>query len=157
MFENQYIFDRKLITEYVISILSKRTILTGLFVFIAGCILYYVEDGNMRYAMLTCAFLGILCAIFLPIVLINSYEKNAKRLNNGTIEKTQVLFNDNIVMNEGKVHLEFEYSQILKITQSKNLVFLELGNKTGILVSKDGFIKGDLNSFLDFINSKINK
>lgn len=157
MFENEYLMDKKMIKEYVIGIISKRTILLGLVLFVAGLVLYFAETDNMRYAMLTCSFLGIFCAICTPIIMINNFEKAAKRLNNGKIEKTKLLFDNNIILDEGKVHMEFEYSQILGITQSKSFLFLEMGNKSGILVSKTGFTKGTLDDFIKFIQEKINK
>ena len=58
-------------------------------------------------------------------------------------------------MDEGKVHLEFEYSQIQKIAQTENFIVLKLGEQTAILVYKNGFISGNKNDFIECINSKI--
>ena len=156
MFENEYTMDRKLIKEYVLNIMSKRTIIMGMILFILGFSLFCVEqDMIMKYTMLACAFLGIISIFITPLTMINSFEKAAKRLNNGTIEKTKIVFNENIIMDEGKVHLEFEYSQIVKITLTKSFIFLELGDKSGILVLKAGFTKGTEEEFMSFIQEKI--
>ena len=80
-----------------------------------------------------------------------------KRLNNGTIEKTNVKFLNNIVMNEGKVHLEFEYGQITQIVYTKNFIVLKTSEQSAILVLKNGFLKGNETEFLKFIKEKTNK
>ena len=157
MFENEYVFNRDLTKEYVYKILGKRIMIVGFGLFIISIILFFIETGTMKYAMLGCALVGIIYAIITPIRLVNVLEKNAKRLNNGKIEKTRVVFGDNIVMDEGKAHLEFEYSQIEKIVETKNLLALIIGNNASILVLKDGFVKGTQEEFMKFINEKIQK
>ena len=155
MFENEYIFNRDLTKEYVYKILGKRIMIVGFGLFILSTILFFIETGTMKYAMLGCALVGIVYAIITPINLVNVLEKNAKRLNNGKIEKTRVVFGDNITMDEGKAHLEFEYSQIEKIVETKNLIALIIGKNASILVSKEGFVKGTEEEFMKFINDKI--
>lgn len=90
-----------------------------------------------------------------PILAVKQLEETEKRLNNGIIEKTNVKFSDNIVMNEGKVHLEFEYNQITKILHTKNFIVLKTSGQSAILVLKDGFLKGTESEFLKFIGEKI--
>ena len=90
-----------------------------------------------------------------PIIMIQNFENASKRLNNGKIEKTHIVFDKNIVMDEGKVHLEFEYSQIQKVTQTKHFIALKLGDQSAILAYKDGFTKGKQEKFVEFINSKV--
>ncbi len=58
-------------------------------------------------------------------------------------------------MKEGKVHLEFEYSQIKQIIETKNFIVLKTSNQTVILVLKTGFTVSKKGSFLEFINRKI--
>lgn len=58
-------------------------------------------------------------------------------------------------MDEGKVHLEFEYNQITKIVETKSFIVLRLSENSAILVLKDGFVKGTQEEFSKFINEKI--
>ena len=155
MFENEYTMNRDLTKEYVFKIIGKRIMIIGLTIFIVGIILFLSLDDGMRYVMLTCSFIGLFCAIVTPITMINNLENASKRLNNGKIEKTKVAFKDNITMDEGKVHLEFEYSQIKQILETNHFVVLKLGDNSAILVYKDGFTKGNKEDFLKFISSKI--
>ncbi len=156
MFENEYTLNHSLIKEYVLKVIGKKSILMSVFLFVLGLIMFFVSNDHLKYSMLVCSFIGIFCAIGIPISLIKNIESSAKRLNNGKIEKTRVVFNDNITMDEGKVHLEFEYSQIEKVTETDNFVVLIIGKNASILVYKDGFTKGTKENFIVFINNKIN-
>ena len=60
-------------------------------------------------------------------------------------------------MNEGRVHFEFEYEQIKKIRETKNLIMLGLGKRSAILVYKSGFTEGTKEDFMKFIQEKIKK
>lgn len=154
MYKNEYTLNKKLITEYVFDILCKDIIVCGaiLSVFAFGM---FLLDTSSYVGLIVC-FISLLFMAFCPIFMIKNLEENSKRLNNGKIEKTIVEFNDNIIMNEGKVHLEFEYSQIKKIKKTKNFIVLMISNKSAILVYKDGFIEGNIENFYNFINEKVN-
>lgn len=76
--------------------------------------MYLIEGDSLGYVMLTCAIICLFTAVISPIIMIYNIENTSKRINNGKIEKTSVEFDNNIKMNEGKVHLEFEYSQVFK-------------------------------------------
>ena len=58
-------------------------------------------------------------------------------------------------MDEGKVHLEFEYSQIKQIVETNHFIVLKLGDNSAILVFKNGFTKGNKEEFIKFIKNKI--
>ena len=151
MYKNEYILNTKLITEYVLDILCKDIIIVGAMLSICAFIMFLLAS----YIGLIVCCITLLFMAFCPIIMIKGLQDNSKRLNNGTIEKTVVDFNENIIMNEGRVHLEFEYSQIKKIKQTKNFIVLMISNHSAILVFKDGFIKGTKEEFLKFINEKI--
>lgn len=157
MFKNEYTFDRKLIWEYVLKTVGIRMIVIGVLLFFAGIIMYPWYIGVMKRVVLLCSAYGLLYAIFMPMVVVRNVEASGKRLNNGKQEKTEVLFGDNIIMNEGRVHFEFEYEQIKKIRETKNLIMLGLGKSSAILVYKSGFTEGTKEDFMKFIQEKIKK
>ena len=158
MFKNEYTFDRKLIWEYVLKTVGIRMIVIGVLLFFAGIIMYPCYNiAVMKQVVLLCSAYGLLYAIFMPMVVVRNVEASGKRLNNGKQEKTEVLFGDNIIMNEGRVHLEFEYEQIKKIRETKNLIMLGLGKSSAILVYKSGFTEGTKEDFMKFIQEKIKK
>lgn len=157
MFENEYKMNKSLTREYVIQVLSMKTIIPGLVIFVVGLFLFLAEKNALGYVMLTSSIIGLFCAVVTPIMMINNLESASKRINNGNIEKTHIEFGNNIVMDEGKAHLEFEYSQIIKIVETSNFIVLKLGDSSAILVHKKGFTKGTLEEFINFINDKVEK
>lgn len=155
LFENEYKMETKLYKEYVYNVLCKKTIIIGLIIMILGIFMFFVMDQDKSYVMLTAGIIAGVASIMTPILTVKQLEETEKRLNNGIIEKTNVKFSDNIVMNEGKVHLEFEYNQITKILQTKNFIVLKTSEHSAILVLKDGFLKGNESDFIKFIKEKI--
>lgn len=153
MFENEYLVNKKIIKEYVLNILIKKLVITEILLIICSIILYLLE-GSM--IMLSISLVGLITLILFPIITVNDLMENSKRLNNGKIEKTIITFKDNIVMNEGKVHLEFEYQQIEKVIETKNIYALMISKQNAIIVLKDSFTKGKESDFVTFINNKIN-
>lgn len=155
LFENEYLMERKYYKEYVLNVLCKKIIITGLLVMIFGLIFTVFVGLEDAKIVLTAAIIAGIASILTPVVTIKQLEDTEKRLNNGKIEKTKVIFSDNIVMDEGKVHLEFEYNQITKIIEIKSFIVLRLSENSAILVLKDGFVKGTQEEFSKFINEKI--
>lgn len=155
LFENEYLMERKYYKEYVLNVLCKKIIITGLLVMIFGLIFTAFVGLEDAKIVLTAAIIAGIASILTPVVTIKQLEDTEKRLNNGKIEKTKVIFSDNIVMDEGKVHLEFEYNQITKIVETKSFIVLRLSENSAILVLKDGFVKGTQEEFSKFINEKI--
>lgn len=151
-FINEYKLNRKLIKEYVYNVLCKNIIISGYALTIISLILFFV---NKETLMLTISFISLITTILTPILAINQIEENSKKLNNEKIEKTIITFSNNIVMDEGKAHLEFDYKQIKKITETKNFLVLSLSKQSAILVLKQGFTKNDNQNFLKFIKEKI--
>ena len=154
MFENEYTMDTKYFKEYVYNVLCKKTIRSGVIIGVIGILFFAFVHSKVAYITLTAGVIAFLSAIFTPVVSAKELEKSAKRLNNGNIEKTRVKFLDNIVMDEGKVHLEVEYSQITEIVQTKNFIVLKTSEQSAVLVLKNGFIKGNENVFMKFIEEK---
>lgn len=156
LFENEYIMETRFFKEYVYNILCKKQIIIGLIIAIIGIFLFVFIDDKISYMILVISIISGAYSILIPIITTKQLEQMAKRLNNGKIEKTNVKFLNNIVMNEGKIHLEIEYNQINKIVQTKNFIVLSISKHSAILILKNGFLKGNEKDFLRFIEQKIN-
>lgn len=157
LFENEYIMETKYFKEYVYNVLCKKIIVNSIWLALLGILLFILMEGTMSYMILSAMIILCIASIFTPIITVKQLEETEKRLNNGVIEKTNVKFSDNIIMNEGKVHLEFEYSQITEIVQTKNFIVLKTSEQSAILIFKNGFIKGNKQDFISFIEEKISK
>ena len=156
IFENEYIMTKELFKEYVYNVLCKKVIILGSIISILGIIMFFVIQGRKAYEMIGMAFILGFTTLLTPIITVKQLEDTSKRLNNGKIEKTSVKFSNNIVMDEGKAHLEFEYNQINELVMTKNFIVLKISNQSAILVLKKGFVIGKEEEFLKFIKDKIN-
>ena len=157
LFENEYTMETKYFKEYVYNVLCKKIIVNSIWLALLGILLFILMEGTMSYMILSAMIILCIASIFTPIITVKQLEETEKRLNNGVIEKTNVKFSDNIVMDEGKVHLEFEYSQITEMVQTKNFIVLKTSEQSAILIFKNGFIKGNEQDFISFIEEKISK
>lgn len=157
LFENEYKMETKYYKEYVYNVLCRKTIIMGFIIALIGILFFFLTSSQNSYIVLTAAIIALISAILTPIITVKQLEEAEKRLNNGSIEKTNIKFSNNIIMNEGKVHLEFEYSQITKIENTKNFIVLKTSNQSAILVLKNGFLKGNETEFLKFIKEQTNK
>ena len=155
IFQNEYTLNINFIKEYVYHVLCKKMIFIGYIIFILGIILFFTMENQLSYVMITAGFVVGICALFTPIITVKQIEENSKRLNNGKIEKTYINFSDNVIMDEGKVHLEFEYNQIKQILETKNFIVLKTSEQSAILVFKEGFTIGKAEDFITFIKNKI--
>lgn len=157
LFENEYKMETKYFKEYVYNVLCKKISIIGFIIALIGIIFFCFTSNQYSYIVLLASIIAFFTAILTPIITVKQLEKAEKILNNGTIEKTNIKFSNNIVMNEGKVHLEFEYSQITKIVYTKNFIVLKTSQQSAILVYRNGFLIGDETGFLKFIKERRNK
>ena len=152
---NEYTMNKKYINEYVYFVLCKPLLIMGLLIGLAGISFFFILDGETRKLCLLGGVFALITAFIAPVSTSKEIYENSKRLNSGNIKKTKVVFKENIVMDEGKAHLEFDYQQINKIIKTKNFIVLKLAKSSAILVFKDGFVKGEQSSFISFIESKM--
>lgn len=155
-FENEYTLDTNLIKEYVYNVLCKNHIIISLIIAIIGIIILALSNISKPYIILIITTISICYSIIIPILTTKQLEKIEKNYNDGKIEKTNIKFQKKIIMNEGKIHLEFDYKQIKKVVNTKNIIILKINNKSAILVLKNGFVKGNKKDFIEFIENKIN-
>ena len=72
-----------------------------------------------------------------------------------SIPETVVQFsNDEISMAEGTLSVRFQYRQITKIRETRNLYVLMLGKDSGIILEKNSFTIGNFEAFRSFILEK---
>ena len=75
-------------------------------------------------------------------------------MHNGVIPESSIQFTENnIIIKERKILMEFEYNQIKKIKEYSKIYALMLGKRNGILLKKDSFTIGTFEEFKKFINS----
>ncbi len=155
MYKNEYLMDKKLIHEYVFNTMSKYLIIISFFIFSFSIIFFFIDNTYLRFVLLTCGLLSILCSCSSFFLTCYSISKTIEKKNNNSINKIIVIFNDKITIDDGSVKSNVEYDDIVKIKETNNFIMLKLKNDSYVLVLKTGFIKGTKEEFLSFINSKI--
>ena len=151
---NEYTMNKKYINEYVFLVLCKPLLISGILIGLFGILFFLIVGSDASKLCLFGGLMALTAGVIAPFSTSKEIFENSKRLNSGRIKKTKVVFKENIVMDEGKAHLEFDYQQINKIVKTKNFIVLKLAKNSAILVFKDGFVKGNQNSFINFIESK---
>ncbi|MHD0318873.1 YcxB family protein [Fusobacterium sp. THCT1E2] len=162
LFENRYYSDKKVLLEYVKDVHCKYLRIIGFFfMFIAMLYTYFIlfkmRSLHFVIAVLTILiFIVSLRLIFYHLVYLKNMKKSSLNLHNGQTPESILQFIDsNIALKEGKISMEFEYSQIKKIKEYKLAYVLMIGKRQGLILKKDSFSIGTFEEFKKFINEKI--
>ena len=108
------------------------------------------------------ALLGVAFFVlyFLQLVVVpgralkKRYDMRIKSLNNQPwVRKT--LFSDKIAVEEGSSTTNFEYAEIVKVTEDEQYFNLFLNEDMALRIRRDSFIHGSSEGFRDFINAAI--
>ncbi len=95
---------------------------------------------------------------FMPNRIIKKgYDSILKVLNSSQWIRT-ITLSDKIIVEDGKTNINFEYSEISKITEGDNYFNLFFNADIALRVPKDSFTSGSPDEFREFINkAAINK
>ncbi len=148
LYENVYTMTGGMVKDYVLRILCRHIIMFGSVLIAVGVgMMIYV--GGFQPLFFSVMVTGICCAVVLPMVILTQYKKALM----GS-EKTRIRFRDrNIVLENAMGHMNVTYDQIERIRKTKYFYVLDTKTKAAILVYKDGFVKGNPETFYDFIRA----
>ena len=82
------------------------------------------------------------------------YNSVLKVLNDSQWIRT-ITFSDNIVIEDGKINIRFEYSEILNVTEDNKCFYLFFNADMVYRILKDSFISGSPDEFREFINNAV--
>ncbi len=158
-FENRFYADRTVLKEYIKHVFCKTTRIMGIILMAVslcgfGLSLFAGFKVSESLLFIFCFFGGVLIYCYYFFV-VREMQKQSGNLHGGVLPPTVIKFGDKIEMTEGKIHMEFEYQQIIKIYKLPNLYALMIGRNQAILAAKDGFVKGTKEEFERFIEEKI--
>ena len=80
-------------------------------------------------------------------------EMKSSKIKNEEIFEFE-FFNEYIVIKNNGRKEKFEYKKICKIYETKTFFYLYINKNDAFLLSKDGFIEGNINNFKGFITNK---
>lgn len=113
-------------------------------------------------AFLVCSLFGILALCYSLFrlfitpnrVLKKRYDAILKTLPDNQWIRT-ITFSDKIVIEDGKLVTQFEYSEVQRVTEDDNYFYLYIDADMVFRVRKDSFIESSPDDFREFINNNI--
>lgn len=162
LFENRAKLDGKSIFKMQITtfVKSPANWIFYAVIFIAfGLVAFLRPEGfTLKGALVLVGFI-VLVAVFIPLtmwIVSKRAEKNvAKTAEDGfqTVYATEEMF----YYAAGANTVGFEYGAFVKIMENKDCFYLITYAKQTVMVAKNGFVKGDAESFRPFITGKITR
>ena len=156
MFENRYLSEDKMLKEYILKVICKKTLIICSVSIVICIILLFVawrekDIFGMGWYSLG-AFVLLFTAIVSPHFMYQAMNKSGQALSNNQIFETVVIFNDRIHMTDGSFSLSIDYSQIKKIHILKHSCVLMFSKNQAIMIKQNSFVNSSFNEFLVFIN-----
>ena len=127
-------------------------------VYCIGSTIYFILMNDLLGSM--CCFLlsvfFILFCIYLPYRNVNRVMRRSYSLYHSEVESDVCFFADYILVvnKQTSGQTKIDYTQIIKVTQTKNLYLLILKENLVVPIDKNGFVKGNRDDFERFIIGK---
>ena len=92
---------------------------------------------------------AVLCLllIFFHKIMARAAMRRTLKMHGGKILQTVVTLGDNITLREGDESISLAYGDLVKVIDCGNIYALMFGKSSGVIVKKDGFVKGDFKAF----------
>lgn len=166
MLYNEISLTRDIIREYQIAFWSKRKgsgivkfLIVLIFILVGGIVIKEFLDHEANYLTYLLLTLPLLVVLILILRIHNEIKVEYVRMREFNQGENQVLihsFSDQITCynptTEGT--RTFDYSQIVKVTDTKNLVVLLIKGNLIMPLKKDGFSTGTWRDAMEFILKK---
>lgn len=155
-FENNYTYNRKLVLEYHYKVAGKRMLIYSIISLVAALaygIIGLVTDRVTWYVTVAFVVFAVYSAWY-PYYFTLKKEKERDSRNGGVVPVSRVLFGEEIDCSEGDVEFTAEYSDISKVIVLKYGIFITTKGRRGIALDWEGFLKGDAEDFLPFLQEK---
>ena len=157
-FINRYTSNDKMLKEYINKVLLRKINIVGITIAVIGAVntalsLYRADDfwvGLYGGCTLVC----LLTLIISPWLSLRQFKETERRIHNGKKYETEIRFGDKIEIEEGTFSLTLEHSQITDIYFLKNIIVFKFGKQNSIILVPDGFVKGTLDEFCEYISSE---
>ena len=158
MFENRYLSEDKMLREYILKVIYKKTfIICSVFIVLIGILLFNAWRESNAFGMgwySSGVLVLLLTAIVSPYFVYEAMKKTGKSFHNNETFETVVIFDDKVHMTEGSFSISVDYSQIEKIHILKHSCVLIFSKNQAIMIKQNSFVNSSFNEFLIFIHEK---
>lgn len=160
-FENRFKMTEKMLVETTWANSKALSIILA----VATTVLAMGAGGNLIGALINGtvdakSLISLVCGAILLVFLwrlpgstARSIMKEVVKQNNGDVPECVALFGDLILSNMGDQE-GYDYSRIRKVVALKHSYVIYIDKRVSIPVTRDGFVKGDFESFKAFLHEK---
>ena len=160
---NRYTMTKALFYEGMLRTWRERTgkttrtvllVLAGLWVALA--VLTLILQQTVAFLVVEFFVLGLIglwLAVYLPRQKAGKAFRSLKARYSDDLERTTACFADYLVIHAGDNETELDYGEIETVLQTEHLLILIAGDKTGVMLTHDGFEIGMEEALLDAIRA----
>lgn len=130
-------------------------LLAGLWLLFAAVTLLLRE--SFAFVLVEFAALGLIAlwlAVYLPRNKARRAFRHMQEHNGGGMERTTRFYDDHLVISVADTETRLAYGQISQILHSPRLLILIACDKTGVMLTHDGFVQGSEDAILTRIRSE---
>lgn len=124
----------------------------SLFLIILGIV---NADSYSLYIGIVLLAFYLFLAVFNPTIAMKRQFRHSIRLLNGRPLIRTTTFGDKISIEVGNSKTEYEYREIIRVSEDTEYFYLFVNADTVIRVRRDSFILGESNAFRNFIDTAI--
>lgn len=155
-FENRYYLTDDMLKEYARRTQCGTYLILGIVLALGAAVriaMGIINKNSESMVIFVAAFFAALFVAFgAPKIMFKELKNNDKAVHKGAKRpQTTVKFSDKIYVKEGSVSRDWEFSQVTKLYDLKSSYVLMTGKRTSVILARDGFVKGDLESFRKYI------
>ena len=148
--ELQYTITKELFKEYAYQIRYKSILIGGSIFSLSEIVLGIILKDWLIILLSIIVFILVLS---IPIIYVNGHFL-VKKAYLEDYNKSKLILDSKIIIEENNNHLEYDYSIIKNLKETKNLIVLGLPYGGALLISKEGMSLKELNSLIDFLHNK---
>lgn len=148
--ELEYTITKELFKEYAYQVRYK-SILIGESIFSLSEIVLGIILKDWLIMLLS--IIVFILVLSIPIICVNGHFLVNKAYFKD-YNKSKLILKSKIIIEDNNNHLEYDYSIIKNLKETKNLIVLGLPYGGALLISKEGMSLKELNSLMDFIRNK---
>lgn len=113
----------------------------------AALLLFTLRYGGSPVTVVSCLVVVVVICLWISVLIPRNHAKKAwmgqQRLYGDSMERITRFYDDRLEISGDCAEKTVTYDDIKEIKESKNLILLICYDKMGILLSQDGFTKGD--------------
>ena len=160
-FENRFTMTEKMLVESTWANMKGLALILAIATTVfamgaGGTLIGAIINGTVGTSTLISTLCGAVVLVFLwrlPGSTARNILKEVKKQNNGENPECVALFGDVILSNMGEQE-GYDYSRICKVVSLKHSYVIYIDKRVSIPVTRDGFVKGDFESFKAFLQEK---